>query len=271
MRLDTAIKTLGQPFHYYPSLAIKLGISANTCLLYCFVAWKTLPETDGWVALSADQIRTATGLTENEQRTSRGVLVNRGLIEEKYVRIDHQMFFKVTAFEIEEEAPVKNRVRELLPEQAVVKNGGDLARKPEEAVVKNGLRHIQNKSITNEQNKDDVLNALAVSSFLTKWDGYYRQQFGRKYLLKASDSREAALLLSNAAEEELFRIAREAWKKQTVEGYFWCKFAVTIKGYFDKFNEIRNELETSGKKDPRHSSSIEPPQKIGMSYKGGNL
>lgn len=106
MRLDTVFANLGKGFFYYPQLARTFGISSNACLLLCYIGWEQRPGSDGWVERTTEQIELAVGLTRKEQANAREQLVAKGLIEENYARLRHQLQFRLTGNIDETTVPV---------------------------------------------------------------------------------------------------------------------------------------------------------------------
>ena len=98
----------GEPFQYYPGFTRRFGISVNACVLLSHVAWKTIPDTDGWISLNVDGIEKATGLSVKEQSTAREALVSAGLLEEYYARLDHKLRMRVAGKELEDGQPIEN-------------------------------------------------------------------------------------------------------------------------------------------------------------------
>lgn len=101
MKLTELFTATGEPFSYYPGFVGQFDISVNACVMLCFIAWKTFPdELGGWKPMSSETIRKATGLSTKEQVTARKQLVEAGLVEEFYARLDHEMRFKILPKEV---------------------------------------------------------------------------------------------------------------------------------------------------------------------------
>lgn len=96
MKLTDFLSDVGRPVAYYPSLRRITGSTNATIFLCQLIYWKG-KEADpaGWIYKESDEIETETGLSYGEQKTARKLLVEAGLIEEHYARLDHQMKFKV--------------------------------------------------------------------------------------------------------------------------------------------------------------------------------
>lgn len=111
MKLSDALRELGHPVAYYPTLGKVFGMQESIFLAQ-FVYWTGKgSDPDGWIYKSASEIEEETGLTyEQQQRVrkvlggserfgTRGVRVKRihfePIIEERYERTSHRMYFRV--------------------------------------------------------------------------------------------------------------------------------------------------------------------------------
>ena len=96
MKLSDYIKGVGRPIAYYPGLRSITGSTTATIFLCQFVYWTGKESSgDGWIYKTSSDIESETGLSYDEQKTARSKLVKEGLIEERYARLEHQMYFKV--------------------------------------------------------------------------------------------------------------------------------------------------------------------------------
>lgn len=96
MKLTDFLSDVGRPVAYYPSLRRITGSTNATILLCQFIYWKGKEaDANGWLYKESDEIETETGLSYGEQKTARRLLVEAGLIEEYYARLDHQMRFRL--------------------------------------------------------------------------------------------------------------------------------------------------------------------------------
>lgn len=103
MKLTDILQDIGRPVAYFPNLKIITGSTTATILLCQFVYWRGKEkDPDGWLYKDSDEIEKETGLSYNEQKTARKKLVEAGLIEEHYARLDHQMRFLVNLDAINE-------------------------------------------------------------------------------------------------------------------------------------------------------------------------
>lgn len=96
MKITEFLQDVGRPVAYYPSLRRITGSTNATILLCQFIYWRGKEsDQDGWLYKDSDEIEQETGLSYNEQKTARKNLIDAGLIEEYYARLDHQMKFRV--------------------------------------------------------------------------------------------------------------------------------------------------------------------------------
>ena len=101
MKLTELFNTTGEPFSYYPGLVHRFNISVNASVMLCFIAWKTFSdELDGWKSFNSDGIQKATGLSVKEQAGARRQLVEAGLLEEHYARLEHKLMFRLLPKEL---------------------------------------------------------------------------------------------------------------------------------------------------------------------------
>jgi hypothetical protein len=86
----------GHPIAYFPSLAPQVG-GTNAAILLCQLLYWTPRAKDpqGWIYKSQLEIVAETGMSRDEQRTARNALKARGLLQERYDRLAHQLYLKV--------------------------------------------------------------------------------------------------------------------------------------------------------------------------------
>lgn len=82
---------------YYPSLARLIGLKESIflCQLLYWVPKANNGHSDGWIYKSVEEMESETGLSYKEQIRLRKSLVEQGLLEEKYERDSHNLFFKI--------------------------------------------------------------------------------------------------------------------------------------------------------------------------------
>lgn len=95
MGLTKYILDLGRPVAYHPNLKKITGSTTATIFLCQLIYWTDKTKDDGWIWKNSFQLEDETGLTYNEQRSARKILVNNGIIEEVNVRSRNTMKFRV--------------------------------------------------------------------------------------------------------------------------------------------------------------------------------
>jgi hypothetical protein len=96
MKPSEFLQDIGRPMAYYPKLRKVTGSTTATILLCNFIYWRGKESgADGWLYKSSDEIEDETGLSYREQQSARKLLVKKGLMEEKYQRLDHKMYFRL--------------------------------------------------------------------------------------------------------------------------------------------------------------------------------
>jgi len=96
MKLTDFLQDVGRPVAYYPALRRITGSTNATILLCQFIYWRGKEsDPNGWLYKESEEIEAETGLSYNEQKTARRNLLDAGLIEEHYARLDHQMKFRL--------------------------------------------------------------------------------------------------------------------------------------------------------------------------------
>jgi hypothetical protein len=86
----------GHPVAYFPSLVPVAG-SVKAAVLLCQLKYWTPHARDatGWIYKSQAELMAETGLSLKEQRQARAELKQRDLLEERYDRLNHQLWFRV--------------------------------------------------------------------------------------------------------------------------------------------------------------------------------
>lgn len=103
MKITDFLQDVGRPVAYFPKLKRITGSTTATILLCQFIYWRGKESSgDGWFYKTSEEIEEETGLTYNEQKTARKALVEAGLLQEHYARLDHQMTFLVNLDVIDE-------------------------------------------------------------------------------------------------------------------------------------------------------------------------
>lgn len=101
MKLSDFLSDVGRPVAFYPGLRKITGATTATLFLCQLIYWFGKEQTkDGWLYKVSDDIEKETGLSYEEQKTARRHLVGKKLIEERYDRLNHIMYFRVSFDEI---------------------------------------------------------------------------------------------------------------------------------------------------------------------------
>lgn len=129
MRLTDYIIDLGRVVAYYPRLN-RVTNSTNATLLLCQLLYWTDKTNDGWIWKDSNDIEEEIGLTKYEQKTAREILVESGLIEEEYKRLEHKIRFRVNQDELntqweetggQKTKPIKKEVKKSAPKKSAPK------------------------------------------------------------------------------------------------------------------------------------------------------
>lgn len=105
-RLSLALKRLGPCVTYYPSLARIMGLKESIflCQLIYWTPRARHERGDGWLYKSVEEMEVETGLSYKEQLRLRKSLIKQKLLEEKYDREEHNMYFRVNTEELDRQA-----------------------------------------------------------------------------------------------------------------------------------------------------------------------
>jgi len=132
MKLSNYILDLGRTVAYHPNLKKVTRSTTATIMLCQFLYW-TNKTKDGWIWKVADEIEEETGLTENEQRTAKNVLIDLGLLEYEFKRLDHMSRYRINQDKLNEmweelggkSEATPERVEVVTPEPEKPKKKGD--------------------------------------------------------------------------------------------------------------------------------------------------
>jgi hypothetical protein len=86
----------GRPIAYFPTIVPYVG-SVNAAVVLCqLVYWTPRAKNDqGWIYKTQLELMQETGLSRHEQRAAREVLKDRDLLEERYDRVNHQLYLRI--------------------------------------------------------------------------------------------------------------------------------------------------------------------------------
>lgn len=88
------IKSLGTPIVVHSNLTRFLGSMTASALLSHIIYWSERTDNELGFYRTLKELMFETALTENELRGARKLLVNLGLVQETYKRLEHKLFFK---------------------------------------------------------------------------------------------------------------------------------------------------------------------------------
>lgn len=96
MKLSDFLFNVGRPVAFYPGLVKALGSMKQAVFICQMAYWKDKgSDPDGWIYKTAEEIEGETSLTYKEQITVRAALVEKKVLQERYARTEHQMYFRV--------------------------------------------------------------------------------------------------------------------------------------------------------------------------------
>jgi hypothetical protein len=86
----------GRPLAYHPAIASHVG-GVNAAIVLCQLVYWTprAKDEEGWIYKTQLELMEETGLTRHEQRAAREALKDRDLLDERYDRVNHQLYFKI--------------------------------------------------------------------------------------------------------------------------------------------------------------------------------
>jgi len=163
MKLSEYLIGVGRPVAYYPKLRKITGSTNATIFLCQFVYWTGKESGEkGWIYKTSDDIEEETGLSYDEQKTAREKLKQAGLLEERYARLEHQMYFKVNLDMLNEKWGK--------PESAIPEHGEAALGKADSphSLISNAENTTEN---TTETKKPDLVDGLMFYSEQAKARG----------------------------------------------------------------------------------------------------
>jgi len=87
---------LGRVLAYYPNLKKLTGSTTSSILLCQLLYWSDrVKNEDGWIYKTTDEIEEETGLTYNEQKTAKTVLLDLGVLEQERKRMAHTTRYRI--------------------------------------------------------------------------------------------------------------------------------------------------------------------------------
>ena len=94
MKLSEYLRGLRRVVAYYPGLAQLLG-GVKPGILFCQLFFVSQRAGSEWFAKSQQELCNETGMTLEEQRAARKQLAERGVLQSKYSRLEHRLYFKI--------------------------------------------------------------------------------------------------------------------------------------------------------------------------------
>ena len=96
MRFAEFVRNSGSPVAYYPRLAIALGGVKEAVFVCQLLYWEgKQSDPERWIHKSLEEIRSETGLSRYEQEGVRRTLEKAGILESRYERLEHRLYFRV--------------------------------------------------------------------------------------------------------------------------------------------------------------------------------
>ena len=96
MKLTDFLSDVGRPVAYYPSLTKITGGVTSTLFLCQLLYWRGKGvDSEGWIYKTQEELTEETGLSRREQESARKSLIEKGLLEEHYARLDHKLFYRL--------------------------------------------------------------------------------------------------------------------------------------------------------------------------------
>lgn len=95
VRLSEALKDVGRPVAYFPQLAKFLGGVKPAILLGQAFYWSERTDESGEFWKSQQDFADETGLTIEELRAARKILAEKRILQSRYARIEHRLYFRI--------------------------------------------------------------------------------------------------------------------------------------------------------------------------------
>jgi len=96
LRFAEFVRNSGSPVAYYPRLAIALGGVKEAVFVCQLLYWEgKQSDSERWIHKSLEEIRSETGLSSYEQEGVRRTLEKAGILESRYERLEHRLYFRV--------------------------------------------------------------------------------------------------------------------------------------------------------------------------------
>ncbi len=238
----------GRPFSYYPKLVTEFGINVNAVVLLCRIGWKAYEnDPTAWMQLSQEWLQNETGLTMREQRTARATLIERGLIEEKYERLEHKLYIRLRLPDGDAEPCSPEITKRNQPcDETSFREGRNVI---SSNTVKTSIKQIAGNEPTPSVKKTPkhALNN-EFAAFVLRWSGTYVQERGKPFALSREKTAEALYLnvrRQGVTDDELVRVAAKAWQNIGVK-FTKCSGSSDLIWFLERYMAIRDEVEPDG-------------------------
>jgi hypothetical protein len=176
--LTEALKRLGPVVAFYPSVAKIVGIK-EAIMLAQLVYWTPRARNEeGWIYKSAEEMEAETSLTYREQKRVRESLRDQGLIEDRYNREEHLVYFRV----------IREAVDRLMPGQGAYDRSSDghstdrrMASDQSSGGTRPKVVSYKEAEITSETTQRENMSAARSTElldgilFATWWESYPRK------------------------------------------------------------------------------------------------
>lgn len=94
MKITEAIKEVGRPVQFYPSLARVFGIE-EAIFIGQFLYWKGKEKSRRGIKKTSEEIKIETALTYKQQKRIKQKLQENGCIKYEYDRMNHDTYYKI--------------------------------------------------------------------------------------------------------------------------------------------------------------------------------
>jgi hypothetical protein len=227
------IKMLDRPIAFQRALLDVVGRKVTAALLLSqAIFWQNhSPSEDGWWWKTAKQWEEETGLSQHELESARRACSE--ILMHKKAGVPCRSWYKID----------EEKLMLSLAKSAKLDLRKPLNKLSEKREAANICTNINQKEHT------------PAAQFADMWSGAYKEFFGvRAASISAHQLKQIEELLSRGYSKELLLdVVRRAWKMKNTKAGFNCRRAVSLKGFLDKFDEIKDETDQSNREvNPRN-------------------
>ena len=233
------LASLGRPMTYYPSLGHATGLKAAVfaCQL---LFWTDRARLKDWVYKSAEEFTAETALSYEEQRGARAALKRAGLLEERYARLEHRLYYRLN---LDRLAEVIISGRDTSGESRSPSGqtlDGELG-KPK--VADKGNPRSVLPETTSETTSTESSEASPLAEPLRETLGTYRDlfkaKFGQQPIITAKDGKLTKGILAQYGPEVTQRLLRAFF---TSRDDWITKSAYTVGAFAVSVNKLLTEM-----------------------------